>query len=137
MKAVVELPNHKGESSPFLGEAPKKAEAILKELDRILASHYFRSAGRSRQFLQYVVQHKLDGHVEQLKERTIGTEVFQRSPGYATGDDPVVRVQAGEVRRRLAQYYQTALDDSPVSIKLPVGSYSPIFRLVFRRGICG
>lgn len=92
-----------------------------------MASPYFRSAGRSRQFLQYVVHHKLSGHVEQLKERTIGTEVFRRSPGYATGEDPVVRVQAGEVRRRLEQYYQTATGTSPVSIKLPVGSYAPIF----------
>jgi len=42
-----------------------------------------------------------------LKERTIGTEIFQRKAGYATGDDPVVRVQAGEVRRRLEQYHHT------------------------------
>ncbi len=100
---------------------------ILEELDRIVASRYFRSAGRSRQFLQFVVQQKLAGHVERLKERTIGTEVFQRSPDYATGEDPVVRVQAGEVRRRLDQYYQERLDASPVAIRLPLGSYSPTF----------
>jgi hypothetical protein len=128
MKAVVDPPNHEVGLSGSLEGDTRKAEAVLQELERILASRYFRSAGRSRQFLQYVVQHKLDGHVEQLKERTIGTEVFQRSPDYATGDDPVVRVQAGEVRRRLDQYYQTTPDDSPVSIKLPVGSYSPTFQ---------
>ena len=127
MRVAVELPSHKDALSSFSEVEAKKAEAVQQELNRILASRYFRSAGRSRQFLQYVVQHKLDGHVEQLKERTIGTEVFLRSPGYATGDDPVVRVQAGEVRRRLEQYYQTESGDSPVSIKLPVGSYSPIF----------
>jgi len=76
------------------------------------------------------VQQKLAGHVERLKERTIGTEVFQRSPDYATGDDPVVRVQAGEVRRRLDQYYQESPGESPVSIRLPVGSYSPTFEWV-------
>jgi hypothetical protein len=127
MKAVVDPPNHEFEFPASLEGDTKKVEAVLQELDRILASRYFRSAGRSRQFLQYVVQHKLDGHVEQLKERTIGTEVFQRSPGYATGDDPVVRVQAGEVRRRLEQYYQTASGDSLITIRLPVGSYSPTF----------
>jgi len=104
-------------------------EDVLHELDRILSSHFFKSAGRSRQFLQYVVQHKLEGHPEQLKERTIGTEVFLRPAGYATGDDPVVRVQAGEVRRRLEQYYQAAPIDSHVLIELPVGSYSPVFHL--------
>ena len=74
------------------------------------------------------MRHKLEGHPELLKERTIGTEVFQRPPGYATGDDPVVRVQAGEVRRRLEQYYQAAEDSPIVSIELPLGSYSPAFK---------
>jgi hypothetical protein len=127
MKAVVDPPNPEVGFSASSEVDTKKAEAVLQELNRILASQYFRSAGRSRQFLQYVVQQKLDGNVEQLKERTIGTEVFQRSPGYATGDDPVVRVQAGEVRRRLDQYYQTQSEDPPVTIKLPLGSYSPTF----------
>jgi hypothetical protein len=100
---------------------------VVEELDRILASKFFRNAGRSRQFLEYVVRRKLEGHAEQLKERTIGAELFQRAPGYATGDDPVVRVQAGEVRRRLEQYYQS-LDCQPeIRIELHPGSYSPDF----------
>ncbi len=128
MKAVIEPANREVEPSiSGEGEDSRKAEAVLQELSRIVTSRYFRSAGRSRQFLQYVVEQKLAGHVERLKERTIGTEVFQRSPDYATGDDPVVRVQAGEVRRRLEQYYQESPGESPVSIKLPVGSYSPTF----------
>jgi hypothetical protein len=127
MKALVETSNQEAESSASVKEHSSEAEAILQELQRILESRYFRSAGRSRQFLQYVVKQKLEGHLSLLKERTIGTEVFQRSPDYATGDDPVVRVQAGEVRRRLEQYYQEAHTDSPVLIKLPVGSYCPTF----------
>jgi hypothetical protein len=103
-------------------------EAILEELDRILNSRFFRSAMRSKQFLEYVVRHSLDGQAERLKERTIGAEVFHRPAGYATGDDPVVRVQAGEVRRRLDQYYQTLQDEPHVCIELVVGSYSPHFR---------
>jgi hypothetical protein len=128
MKSHVQsLPEHE-DVTPFPAVEEKvNRDAILRELDNILASHFFRSAGRSRQFLQYVIQHKLGGHPEQLKERTIGTEVFLRPLGYATGDDPVVRVQAGEVRRRLEQYYQTDPVDSLVRIELPVGSYSPVF----------
>jgi hypothetical protein len=74
-----------------------------------------------------VVLSELDGHHERLKERTIGTEVFLRPPGYATGDDPVVRVQAGEVRRRLELYYQGVPQPALLRIELPVGSYSPVF----------
>src|SRR5208282_4779953 len=84
----------------------EKRQQILHELENILESRFFRSAGRSKQFLSFVVQHKLDGHTELLKERTIGVEIFERRHDYATGDDPVVRVQAGEVRRRLHEYYQ-------------------------------
>jgi hypothetical protein len=124
----MEVP-HEHEVSQLLPEDSEvKREAVLHELDRVVSSRFFRSAVRSKQFLDYVVRHRLAGQAEHLKERTIGTEVFQRPAGYATGDDPVVRVQAGEVRRRLEQYYQSVTDDSPLRIQLPVGSYSPVFQ---------
>jgi hypothetical protein len=102
---------------------------VLRELETILSSPPFRSSSRSKQFLSYVVQHRLDGHDELLKERSIGTDLFHRPPDYATGDDPVVRVQAGEVRRRLEQYHHEFSKGSIVRIDLPVGSYVPEFRL--------
>jgi hypothetical protein len=103
------------------------AEAIDHELKLILNSPHFRTSKRSQQFLSYVVQYRLDGNLEPLKERTIGTELFKRPAGYATGDDAVVRVQAGEVRRRLHLYYQEPHEDSQVLIDLPLGSYAPEF----------
>ena len=117
---------HQGGPPP---EGPQK-EAILRELESILSSPFFRTSNRSKQFLSYVVQHTLDGSHEPLKERTIGAKLFQRPAGYSTGDDPVVRVQAGEVRRRLEQYHHAAVNHSPVRIELPVGSYAPEFRWV-------
>lgn len=127
MKQVIEAPREHASQAPESEFSATDHDIVLQELETILASRFFKSAGRSRQFLSYVVQHRLAGHTEQLKERTIGAEVFQRPLGYATGDDPVVRVQAGEVRRRLEQYYQVASHDRPVRIELPVGSYSPVF----------
>jgi hypothetical protein len=62
-----------------------------------------------------------------LKERSIGADLFHRPADYATGDDPVVRVQAGEVRRRLEQYYHEFSKTSDVRIDLPVGTYVPEF----------
>ncbi|MFZ0958452.1 MAG: hypothetical protein WAN60_19070 [Candidatus Sulfotelmatobacter sp.] len=101
--------------------------AVLQELENILASPSFRNSGRSKQFLSYVIQHKLEGHDESLKERSIGADLFHRPADYATGDDPVVRVQAGEVRRRLEQYYHEFSKPSEVRIDLPVGTYVPEF----------
>jgi hypothetical protein len=102
--------------------------SILQELEAIQTSPYFQTSKRCKQFLSYVVRHRLEGNHERLKERTIGVELFQRPVGYATGDDPVVRVQAGEVRRRLEQYYHAMSSHSAVRIELHVGSYAPEFR---------
>jgi hypothetical protein len=112
-------------SVELLDDQAKKI--ILRELGKILVSRPFRNSGRSKEFLSYVVHNRLEGHAENLKERTIGNQLFQRQPDYPTGDDPVVRVHAGEVRRRLQQYYFTSDESVPVRIDIPVGSYSPEF----------
>jgi hypothetical protein len=125
---MIEPPPSHEKSQDLTPDSQTSRETILRELDTILTSRFFRSAVRCKQFLTYVVQHKLDGHPELLKERTIGMEVFRRPAGYATGDDPVVRVQAGEVRRRLEQYYQAPEIHPAVRIELPVGCYSPAFQ---------
>ena len=104
--------------------------SVLRELNSILNSPTFQASKRGQQFLSYVVHHRLEGNHERLKERTIGVDLFHRPAGYATGDDPVVRVQAGEVRRRLDQYYQANPNSSGVRIELHVGSYTPEFRWV-------
>ncbi len=125
MASAVEHPHEIDKAAHPTPVGPEQAGLVYEELGRILESIHFRNAGRCRQFLEYIVRHKLEGHAEQLKERTIGTEVFQRAPGYATGEDPVVRVQAGEVRRRLEQYYQSLPSRPAVRIELQPGSYSP------------
>jgi hypothetical protein len=128
MSFAVEHPNRSERDSRALDFDSETTTLVLAELERIVNSRFFKNAVRSRQFLEYVVHHRLAGNSEQLKERTIGTEVFHRAPGYATGEDPVVRVQAGEVRRRLEQYYAANQDHSGLHVELPLGSYSPQFR---------
>ena len=128
MTLAVDHPNDNLRESRSPAMEPEQAALVMAELERILNSRHFRNALRSRQFLDFVVRQAIEGHSHQLKERTIGTEVFHRAPGYATGDDPVVRVQAGEVRRRLGHYYMEGQNGSPVRIELPVGSYAPHMR---------
>jgi hypothetical protein len=125
MASTIEHPHDIDKATQPDPDEKKNAVLVREELDRILESKFFKNSPRSRQFLEYVVRHKLDGHAEQLKERTIGIAVFQRAPGYATGDDPIVRVQASDVRRRLEQYYRALPDPPSVRIELHAGSYSP------------
>jgi hypothetical protein len=100
-------------------------EDIQSELDRILASEFFKSSARCREFLKYVVEVKCSNTPEPLKERTIGMTVFGRSPDYDTGSDAIVRVKANDVRRRLAQYNLSADPRRSVAIELSPGSYEP------------
>lgn len=118
------------EQDPDEGYVVDDAEraSILGELEAVLTSTVFQTSKRCKQFLSYVVHHRLEGNHERLKERTIGVELFGRPVGYSTGDDPVVRVQAGEVRRRLEQYYHAQTHRPAVRIELHTGSYVPEFR---------
>jgi hypothetical protein len=102
--------------------------AVLEQLERVLESSLFRNSKRYPAMLRYVVEHTLDGKTRVLKERTVAVEVFGRSPDYDPSTDPVVRISAAEVRRRLAQYYQEAAHAGEIRIELPVGSYVPEFQ---------
>lgn len=113
---------------------PDRRQAVLDELERVLEGKHFRNSGRAKQFLQFIVERKLEDHSDDLKERSIGTELFHRSPDYSTGDDPVVRVQAGLVRRRLEQHYQEDKGSPHVRIEVPLGSYAPEFQWLSHNG---
>jgi hypothetical protein len=103
--------------------------AVLGELEAIVSSYHFRGSKRYPALLRYIVDASLDDRLGDLKERTLGVEVFGRDPGYDTNADPVVRVSAGEVRKRIAQYYHENGSHSRVQIELPLGSYAPEFVL--------
>jgi hypothetical protein len=103
-------------------------DAVQAQLERIVGSSFFSNSKRYPTLLRYVVEKKLRGEEGDLKERTVGIEVFGREPDYDTNADPVVRVTAGEVRKRIAQYYQGHED--AIRIDLPSGSYVPEFRAV-------
>ena len=81
-------------------------EAVHDQLDRMLASPYFSHSKRFPNFLRFVVNHTLNGSVDNIKERTLGIEIFGRDASYDTASDPIVRVTAAEIRKRTAQYYQ-------------------------------
>lgn len=107
----------------------ERRAGVRAELARILSSHAFRGSRRCCGFLEYSVQHVLRGNgQEELRERTIGVEVFHRPPDYDTADDAIVRVTANEVRKRLAQYYQEVGDRSDLTIALEPGSYAVAVR---------
>ena len=103
----------------------EEREALRRHLDDLIQGPAFKGSHRSQQFLRFVVERVLDQVVDQLKERTIGIELFHRVPTYDTGEDAIVRVTASDVRRRLLQHYGRYGDASQFRIRLQPGSYIP------------
>jgi hypothetical protein len=109
------------------GISEEEQSAIHEQLERVLASPYFSHSRRFPLFLRYVVERTLSGHEDSLKERTLGVEIFGRRADYDTASDPIVRVTAAEIRKRIAQYYQEPGREHELRLSLPAGSYLPQF----------
>jgi hypothetical protein len=77
--------------------------------------------------LRHVVEKSLAGETTTLKERALGIDVFGRAPDYDTNADPIVRGTAGEIRKKLALYYQDPEHSRELRIELNRGSYIPEF----------
>jgi hypothetical protein len=101
--------------------------AVEQQLEHLLASPLFSSSKRYSQFLRFVVARALDGQGSQLKERVLGVEIFERPGDYDTNTDPIVRVTAGEIRKRIDQYYQDPKHSQEIRLFLSSGSYVPHF----------
>lgn len=105
-------------------------QMVRDTLRTILDSPYFCKSKRYPALLEYLVLKTLEGSAVTLKERSVGIDVFGRPHTYDPGNDPLVRVAAGEVRKRLELYFSKH-PDAPVRIELPLGHYAAEFH--FRR----
>ncbi len=123
MPAQPDLDKHANGSA---GAIPPSA--IRAALDKIVTSESFGKAERPARFLRYLVETTLRGEGPLLKENVLGVEVFDRPASWDPRLDPVVRQEAGRLRKRLVRYYENGGASSEVRIDLPVGSYVPVFR---------
>jgi adenylate cyclase len=103
------------------------AEAVRKQLQRIVASPEFQATDRQREFLQFVVTETIAGRDQEIKAYTVATRVFGRKGDFDQAADPIVSIQANKLRRALERYYLVAGGQDPVRIDIPKGSYVPTF----------
>jgi TolB-like protein len=95
----------------------------------MLVSQPFAAAPRLRTFLRYVVDRALAGEEGQLKEYTIGVDVFERDAQYDPRIDSIVRVEAGRLRAKIDEYYGGDGAGDRVIVRIPRGSYVPLFEI--------
>jgi len=110
---------------------------IRSQLKRILDNRSFKGTEKQRNFLSFVVNEVLEGRVSQIKGYTIAVTVYCRSQDFDPQLDPIVRVEAGRLRRALDRYYLTAGIGDPINISIPKGSYVPTFRVIDKQNSLG
>lgn len=126
------LPATDSRTTDTRGQMPPGLTAgeVRASLDAILVSPAFSQSRRLGTFLRFVVEQTAEGRGADLKEYLIGVEVFQRKRSYDPRTDPIVRVEAGRLRKKLAEYYETDGRLQSLRIDLPKGGYAPQFHLV-------
>lgn len=107
-------------------QEPREPE-VRAQLKRILSSAEFNAPERLRRFLLYVVDETLAGRAQRIKGYSVAVEVFGRPESQDTQNDPVVRIEAGRLRRALERYYLLSGGSDPVLIDIPKGGYVPRF----------
>lgn len=112
-------------TSPISPVAPPAPDEVRAELERLLNSRYLRESHQLRALLRHVVEETLQGRHGDLKEYTLGVEVFHRTHDYDPRNDAIVRVQASLLRKKLQTYYENEGKDALLRIGLPRGAYIP------------
>ncbi len=102
-------------------------EEVRQTLARIIQSKYFSHAPKKQKFVQLICDYHLQGRTAELNEYVIGYEVFEKGTGYNPSTDPVVRVGAHDVRKKLELYYQHEGAEDAVRLMIPLGTYMPVF----------
>ena len=116
-----------GEMSAVPALTGNHAEDASAELQRVLESRDFPATERNRKFLAYIVQRELDGAPQEISPKHVATRVFGRRPTFDPVTDPIVRIEAGRLRRDLEFYYLKSGSRNPLRITIPKGAYRPVF----------
>jgi hypothetical protein len=110
----------------YIGTGPS-VEEIRAAVGRIVASRGFRHSPQLVSFLRYVVEATLAGKAASIKSYSIGIEALGRREDFDPHIDPIVRVEAGRLRRALVCYYAGEGAGRPIVLEIPLGHYVPIF----------
>jgi len=104
-------------------------EQYFQQIDKLIKSHSLHTSESLCKLLRYLAEHSLDHPGIALKEYQIATEVLGRPAGFDPQSDSTVRVQAGRLRVKLAEYYAHEGPDDPIVVEIPKGSYALTFHL--------
>ena len=128
-KRDITLPENKAAQST---RAEPSSHAVRQQVERLCRSAEFAGSPRAVQFLRFVVEQAQAGRADELSQRLLAERVFARGPEFDPSTNPIVRMQAGRVRRALEHYYLTVGKHDPIAIFLSKGTYAPAFEVKTR-----
>lgn len=102
-------------------------EQYYQQIDSIIKSHSLRGSESLCKLLFYLAKQALDHPDAPVKEYQIATEVYGRPADFDPQSDSTIRVQAGRLRLKLAEYYAGEGVADPILVKIPKGSYHLTF----------
>jgi len=97
------------------------------QIQRIVASKAFKTSEVHRNLFNYLADKSLAGEAHNLKEYTVGLDVFGKPASYDPRQESVVRMHVGRLRQKLAEYYRTEGVDDVVVVDLPKGGFALTF----------
>jgi adenylate cyclase len=117
-----------GQATQGRKASSSRVRSVRRHLEQLLLSSNFDASRRSRDFLCFVVEEALGGRGEELTQVALATRVFGRKDDFDPLVDPIVRIQAGRLRRSLERYYILEGKGQSLKIELPKGTYVPVFQ---------
>jgi hypothetical protein len=102
-------------------------DANQVQIQRIVASKAFKTSEVHRNLLNYLAEKSLSGTAQNLKEYTVGLDVFGKPATYDPRQESVVRMHVGRLRQKLTEYYRSEGQDDPVVVELPKGAFTLTF----------
>ena len=102
-------------------------DAAWEQLERVIGSQALHHSETLQRLLRYLTEKSLSGEADQLKEYTLGTDLFGKGAEYDPRQNSGVRIQVGRLRLKLAEYYASEGAQDPVVITLPKGRFKLVF----------
>src|SRR6201997_2524845 len=102
-------------------------ELFLRQVEKLASSSVLPGSESLRKLLRYLAHHAIEHPGTPLKEYQIATEEFGRPPDFDPAVDSMVRVQAGRLRAKLAEYYTSEGAEDTIRIELHKGAYTISF----------
>jgi len=100
---------------------------IQGQVRRIQASKRFANAPKAKTLFNYIADKALAGLDGDLKEILIAQALYGKGPNFDPGTDRIVSTAAGDLRKKLIEYYADEGRHDPLVSVIPIGGFVPEF----------